>query len=477
MKKFWIIGLFMGALVACDPLTENPESILTQESFFNTPADAVAAVNSAYRPLNQGTLYGVQLVALADLASDDVYANPGEPNASVHELNEFRPTSANAYCLNIWSNSYLSIMRANTVLDRAPNVQPANSALANRAMAEARFLRALNLFNLTRLFGDVPMPLTGTRSIEGLDLPRTPQAKVYEQIIDDFTKAASGLPATYAGPDIGRPTSWAAKGILTKVYLYRKDWDKVIAGCEEIIASNRFRLWANFEDAFKVANKNGSESLYEIQFKGPGLTQGNGFLQFCMPRNGVLGPGFGVPYPTPDLLATFETGDTRLAATVFNTWVRNGVRVNFTPMHFRKFLDEAAVNGGYNGDSDLNFPVLRYADVLLMYAEALNEKSGPDPKAINAVNQVRRRAKLTDTPASTQATLREAIYKERRLELVNESNRWFDLVRTGRLIDRVKAAKTTGVPRPAAATDKNFLMPIPQRDIDANPNLTQNPGY
>ena len=464
-------------MAACDPLEEKPESILTQEAFYQTAQDAVAGVNAAYRPLNQSNLYGILFVVVQDLASDDFYSNTAEPNAYVHELDEFRPTSGNQHLLNIWTNSYLSLMRANTVLDKAPGIVTTNKALVDRAMAEAKFLRALNLFNLVRLFGDVPMPLTGTTSTEGLDLARTPSVTVYAQIIKDFTEAAGVLPASYAGSDVGRPTSWAAKGLLAKVYLYQKQWDKTALLCEEIIKSGRYTLWANFEDAFKPANKNGQESLFEVQFKGPGLTQGNALLTYNLPRNGVLGPGNGVCYVTPDLLAAFEPGDARQPATFFTSYTRNGVRVTFSPTHLRKFIDPNAINGGYTADSDLNFTVLRYAEVLLMYAEALNETSPANAGALSAVNQVRRRAKLTDAQVTTQAALRTAIWQERRIELINEANRYYDLVRTGRLVQRVTAAKTTGVPKSATPKEIHNLMPIPQREIDANPKLTQNPGY
>lgn len=477
MKKALSLLVAAATLGACDPLTETPESFLTQDGFFQTAQDAVAAVNAAYRPLNTNFGYGLLLITVQDLASDDFYANVAEPNAAVHELNEFRPTATNAQLLNIWTNAYLSISRANTVLEKAPGIVTSNKALVNRAMGEAKFLRALNLFNLTRFFGDVPMPLTGTNSTEGLTIERKPQAEVYAQIVKDFTEAAEVLPVTYSGADLGRPTSWAARGLLAKVYLYQKEWAKCAALCEAIIAAGRFSLWPNFEDAFKPSTKNGPESLYEVQFKGPGLGQGNPLLQYNLPRSGVLGSGFGVCYPTPDLIASFEPGDTRPAATFFTSFTRNGVRVTFTPVHIRKFIDENAINGGHTGDSDLNFPVLRYAEVLLMYAEALNEVSPADAKAITALNQVRKRARLADTPARTQATLRTAIWQERRSELVNESNRYSDLVRTGRLVERVKAAKTTGVPRVANPKEANYLMPIPQREIDANPKLTQNPGY
>ena len=477
MKRIAYLLVALTTLGACDPLTENPESFLTQDNFFQTAQDAVAAVNAAYRPLNQTNSYGLLLITVQDLASDDFYGNVAEPTAAVHELDEFRPNATNAQLLNIWTNAYLSISRANTVLEKAPTIQTSNKALVNRAMAEAKFIRALSLFNLARFFGDVPMPLTGTNSTEGLAIARTPVAEVYAQIIKDFTEAADVLPATYTGADLGRPTAWAAKGLLAKTYLYRKQWDKTAALCESIMTSGKYSLWPNFEDAFKPSNKNGPESLFEIQFKGPGLGQGNSLLQYNLPRNGVLGSGYGVCYPTPDLLASFETGDARYAATFFNSFTRNGTRVTFSPVHVRKFIDENAINGGYTNDSDLNFPVLRYAEVLLLYAEALNEVSPADAKAVAALNQVRKRAKLADTPAKTQAALRTAIWQERRSELVNESNRYSDLVRTGRLVERVKAAKTTGVPNAAKPTETNNLMPIPQRELDANPNLTQNPGY
>ncbi|WP_019991455.1 RagB/SusD family nutrient uptake outer membrane protein [Rudanella lutea] len=486
MKTKQYIGALVFSLscLACDPLTEIPESNLTADSFYKTPADAVVGINAAYRPLNQTQGFGAILLVVNNLSSDDFYTNPAETNVANHELGQSRATSANIHLLGVWTNQYLALSRANIVLDKLPAINPGNNStnkvLLDRVGGEAKFLRALVLFNLTRLFGDVPMPLTASTPPEQLNIARTPQAQVYAQIIKDLTEAAAVLPARYTGADIGRPTTWAAKGLLAKVYLQQKDWAQTVTLCNEIMASNTFSLWPNFTDAFNPQNKNGRESLFEVQFAGPGLSQGNIMLRYCLPRNGSLGVGFGLFFPTNDLLNAFEPNDTRRAGTFFNSYVRsNGTRVTFSPDHLRKYNDDAAIAGAYTNDANNNFPLLRYAEVLLMYAEALNETSPADPRALAAMNQVRRRAGLPDSRATTQTAVREAVYQERRVELAGEFNRWFDLVRTGRLVTRLTAAKGagSGVPAPANPSERNVVMPIPQRELDANASLTQNPGY
>lgn len=478
MKKTYYFALLLSLTIgACDPLEEIPVSALTADSFYQTDKDAVAAVNAAYRPLIEAGYYGTLFITTLDLASDDFYVNPAETNAANHEFGQSSMTSANAHLLSIWTNAYLSIMRANTVLEKVPTIKTTNTTLINRTLGEAKFLRALNLFNLVRLFGDVPVPLTGTNSTEGLDIVRTPTADVYKQIIKDFTDAIAVLPASYSGADLGRPTSWSAKGMLAKVYLTQKNWVESAKLTDEIIKSGKFSLWENYEDVFKPANKNGKESLYEIQFKGPGLGLGNQILRYNLPRNGVLGSGFGVNFATPNLLSAFEASDTRQAATFFSSYTKGGVKYNFTPAHLRKHLDDGAIQGGYTGDTDSNIPVLRLSDVYLMYAEAQNEISGVTPAAIDALNKVRVRAKVKELTPKTQTELREMIWKERRLELIDEGNRWFDLVRTGTLIENIKVAKSAGIPRLATPTEKSYLMPIPQREMEANPKLKQNTGY
>ncbi len=296
---------------------------------------------------------------------------------------------------------------------------------------------------------------------------------MYAQIIADLTDAQN-LPASYSGNNIGRATCGAAKALLAKVYLTRKDWTNAQAKLLEVInGPYGYGLFSNYADVFNKSTKNGKEHIFSVQFLSNSGANNS--------RDRIMTDvfsGFSSKVP-PDLPAdsslykSYAKTDTRRAVTFFSTLPNpaTGLPYKFKYLGLRKFVDTTQLLTPV--ESGINFPVLRYADVLLMYAEAVNEQGGPTTAAYQAINQVRERAKLPDLTAGlSQNDFRDSVYRERRWEFVQEGQRWFDLVRQGLLVESVKkiAAKS-------AISEKNNLFPIPQAEINVNPKITQNPGW
>jgi hypothetical protein len=337
-------------------------------------------------------------------------------------------------------------------------------------------------FNLVRLFGDVPLV---TKEVEDLKPARAPAAAVYDLIISDLS-AAEGLPLDYAaGSGKGRATSGAAKSLLAKVYLTRKEYDKAAAKALEVINSNQYQLWEDYANVFKLSSRNGKEAIFSV-----GFGDGGGAISFwevgqfnvrLLPRElteeGVENSQ-GWQIPTMHLYNSYDADDRRRSVT-FVTEVRNrnGSTTQIRP-YIQKYWDRVAepkANGSFN-----DFPVIRYADVLLMYAEALNEL-GNSATAHEYINKVRRRARfngttylnvLPDYVGLSKEQFKTAVLDERRKEFVAEGHRWFDLARTGTLQTLVPLAKPGVVPQA-----KHYVMPLPQRERDLNENLDQNEGY
>jgi starch-binding outer membrane protein, SusD/RagB family len=458
---------------SCTKLTENPQSVLTTEQFYKTKADAVAAVTSVYNALNASgqTIYNSLFQIGVDIASDEALAGPRARNANVRALSLLSYATTNDRVEEIWKQHYAAIDRANVAIDHIPQID-FDTTLRNRLVNEAKFLRGLYYFNLVRLYGGVPIVLHEPSSLKGnaVQVTRASADEVYRQIISDL-KDAEKLPATYPSTDLGRASGGAAKALLTRVYLTRKDWDNAIAKSLEVInGPYGYDLFANFADVFNKANNNGKEHVFSAQFKSNASGRGNSLGSRGTPT-GIPGiDGGDADIPTTNLYGLYQPADKRRDVTFFTSLVSptNGNTYTFTP-HFRKYYDPL-VNPA-TGESGVNFPIIRFADVLLEYAEAVNEKSGPSTEAYAAVNRVRTRAGLNPLTGLSQNQFRDAIYQERRLEFVYEHQRWFDLIRTGTLIERLQAVGKTNVEQ------KHYLYPIPQREIDLNPKLTQNPGW
>ncbi len=452
-----------------------PISSASTATFFKTQSDMITAINGAYATLQAGGQYGDYYI-LGEIPSDNSTPALSGSVTDQDEFDKFYIRTTNPVLLARWNDGYRGIYRTNTVIDRIGAVAM-NEALKARITGEAKFLRALMYFNLVRVFGDVPLVLKEiTDPAEGYDYERAPASAVYTQIVKDLSEAQQALPESYSGTDVGRATRGAAKALLGKVYLTNKQYAEAAAVLKEVIDSGIYDLLPTYAAVFNPANKNSKESIFAVQYK-KGLVprEGSGFGNSFAPTNSanavIQFGGGGNNQPTKDIELAYEPGDQRKGVSLATGYTNaQGNRVE--AYYVKKFLDAPVVNG----DSDDNWPVLRYADVLLMYAEVLNE-TGQTTQALPFLNRVRTRAGLAPATVTSQADMRLAIEQERRVELAFEGHRWFDLVRTGRALP-ILQAKAAAIGIKTNLTANNLIWPIPQSQIDINPSkIKQNPGY
>ncbi|GAB3997095.1 RagB/SusD family nutrient uptake outer membrane protein [Spirosoma daeguense] len=455
-------------------LEEVPISFLSESNSFNSAADATTAINAVYDRAK--VIYQIPIIMLGDLSGDDLMVRPdGDPIAN--EIDQFKYTASTNYFDSFYTFSYIAIDRSNRVIENVPRIAM-DTKLRDQIVGEAKFLRALHYFNLVRAFGDVPLVIKTSSDVVNVKVPRDPTEKVYQQIIQDLQDAEKVLPVSYTTTgEVGRATVGAAKSILAKVYLTRKDWTNAAAKAKEVIDSKTYSLVADFRDVFLPEKENGPEHIFSIQFScvqpkyGSSMAE-NFAIYFSYPIN-LTGGSLQV---TESYANSFVAGDYRKqVAVITQKTIANGTVVQSrTGPHLDKYWDPQACGASAARN---NFLVIRYADVLLLYAEALNELNGPNADAYNVINQVRTRARKgvnttgpQDLSGLTQAQFRDAVLQERSWELAGEGHRRWDLLRTGKLLE---AARKQGY----NVAEKYLLFPIPTFERDANPALSQNPGF
>ncbi len=497
MKKIYIsliIIVSTGFLLSCTDefLKEEPTDRFVIDNFYSSRTDAEAAVAAVYEQLY--SIYERHIFLLNALPTDDEKNGLGMPNQYLQNLEYMRYTSENQFTREMWERNYSGIARANTAILNIPTINM-DENVRNRLVAETKFLRALYYFNLVRFYGDVPIILQ-LETVEDAMGARNPAAEVYDQIIQDLMEAETVLPIAYSDKDMGRATKGAAKILLGKVYLTMHEYQKAADKLGEVVENKGtygYGLHENFGDNWEVATENGMEMVFAIEFMDP-PGNGNSAMILQGPKYSLPG-GFGVlgltnaneaDIPTRDLYDRYADEDERKAATFttdFVSLIDGSIHTSSIPI-FTKYWEEGESNPE---NSDANMHVIRYADALLMYAEALNE-IGQTPKALTYLNSVRERAfnSSDQNYANVSAEdFRTAVWLERRLELAMEGHRWFDLVRTGRFIQRMKehaayeasVAESNKVEIAQNIKDYMVLMPIPQREVDLNADLEQNPGY
>src|SRR5213594_647818 len=391
-KQFSGLGVLAVLVFAtsCESfLDPSPSDVLTPENFYRTSADAVAATNAVYESTKWS--YWLGFWYISDIATDDIIAGP-RFGADGHRMSDYVFNSTEWPMGDMWGSAYWIINRANAVLDRVPGITM-DPTLRDRLLNETRFLRANAYFDLVRSFGDVPLLEHEVKSLDGLRVSRTAAADVYALIVSDLQQAAAGLPASYSGSDIGRVTSGAAQAMLAKVYLTRQDWANAAQTAGQLIATSRYTLLPNWRDCFKISTEIiNSESIFEINYDGlldPGA--GSVHTLFSLPSGFPGGDAYGLMTVAPSLANLFAASDTRgLGGTFINsgyvdalgrtdTWVDPPA---FLGPAFLKYLDQTDFENMHQrvwqGQSN-NWIVLRYADVLLMYAEAVNEGGAPVP--------------------------------------------------------------------------------------------------
>lgn len=494
IKKYIVaLSTAFALLTSCSSfLEENPEDRFVIGNFYASESDAKAAVNAIYQQLY--SIYNRNMFLLNALVADDEKNGLGMPNQFLQDLEYLRFNSENTFIRDMWRDNYSGISRANAAILNVPSVTM-NETLKARLVGEAKFLRGLFYFNLVRFFGDVPLILK-LESINDAMLPRSPASEVYQQIISDLGDAAETLPVSYGSADMGRATAGAARILLGKVYLTLGEHQRSADVLAQVITREGeygYGLHESYGDNWKHETETGKEAVLYIEYMDPPGT-GNNAMVLCGPKYSMPG-GFAVlginngneaDIPTMDLYTQFADEDERKAATFrtdFVSLIDGSIHRSSIPL-FVKYWEEGE---RIAGNSDANIHILRYADALLLYAEALNELDRPD-EALEQLNRVRRRAFNSDDAdygSLDKSTFREAVWEERRLELAFEGHRWFDLVRTGRFIQRMKdhaaleasLAETSKTEIGQNIREHMILMPIPQREIDLNPLLTQNTGY
>ncbi|WP_442590977.1 RagB/SusD family nutrient uptake outer membrane protein [Pedobacter sp. AW31-3R] len=484
MKPIYYFLLLPLIFISCAKLDENPQSVITTDNFYTNESDATAAVSAVYSRMftTSLVLYNRQLM-MYEMATDDYTAGPRTRNAQVVDLSKLQHTSQNLGIEWSWRYSYDAINRANIAIDRIALI-PADKigeVIRLRLINEAKFLRAWNYFNLVRWHGDVPLVLHETTSLssESLQVSQSPAADIYAQIIADLTAAeALPAPAEYGSADQGRATAGAAKTMLIKVYLTLEQWQKAADKAKDLIDRNWYSLFDSYADVFNVATKNGKEHIFSAQFKGNSDYTINMLAQYSAPTEAPFNGEFvDAPNTLSNLYASFSETDSRKYVTFTNGYTHptTGAYVAFSQVHWNKYWDPSTPTAPT--ESSKNVPLLRYADVLLMYAEALNELGGPSATAYDALDKVRLRAQVprleTESPGLDQTALRDAIFQERRKELSLEYHRWFDLARRGP-VEFVKACKAAGK---ANAAPKHVHFPIPLRELNLNKKLVQLPDW
>ena len=472
------------AAISCNSfLDPKPKDILAPENFYKSSNDAVAAVNGVYESNKWNHWLGYWY--MTDVASDDINASANF-GSDGHRMAEYSFDATEGTVDGPWSGGYGLINRANAVLDRVPAITM-DETLKARLLGEAKYLRASAYFELVRFYGDVPLIEHEVKSLTGLDVARTPSAQVYALIISDLQAAVASLPASYSGADLGRATSGAAKTLLAKVYLTMGNWSAAATQTGEIISSGQYHLNARWKDNFTISKElTNPESIFEINYDAE-LDPGAGSITnlFSLPEGFPGGDAYGLMFVTPSLVASYAANDQRGNHGTFMLSPYTDAEGRVTSWSvpqgaaFDKYLDEQDsqnMNSRSWVQQNNNWVVSRFAEVLLMHAEAVNEGGAAGPmSATAALDSVRHRAGLASTTAVGQAALRQAIRDERRKEFVFEGIRWFDLSRWN-ILDAALRAKQAEMGYTVRGARSN-LFPIPQQELDINKSLTQNPGW
>jgi hypothetical protein len=497
MKKRYILPIGALTLLAgCDFLQREPLTSITPNNFFTSGDDAESSLTAVYDALQGGGAYGQDLLTMGEMPSDNCTSASNDVSA----LENISWTPNTSQVGNVFRQAYLGINRANIVLKYVPTITM-DTARRSQIQGEARFVRALCYFNLVRAYGAVPLRLapTETAAPSELNLPRTAPEQVYAQIVGDLQTAAVQMAATNAN----RATKKSANALLARVQLTQRNWAAAQAAADKVLASNT--PLGSFRSLFPAENK-GAESLFEIQFAG--VPDGSNLLPdeiLPFPLTTYSFSKFNLP--TSELIAYADTVNDLRWAYVGNVTANVSNQTKFIGRNHVSYLDARKNQGfssatndrgsypykwtsnGNNFNSVDNTYVLRYAEVLLNYAEAANEQTGPSNDVLDKLNPVRTRAGLAaltlgSPEAATRQTMRNEIDRQRRLELAFEGERWFDLLRYARHT-QADASATHAVTaldiiaqRRAGNRDVNYLVfPLPQAEINTNPQLKQNPGY
>lgn len=467
MKNLLLILTIPFLITSCNNFIDlDPVSQQNANTFYKDSLEMDQALTAAYNALQSIDQYGGDgFSSFMEVTSDNTWnENVTMGGGAYASFDNFIVDPTNIQVQKTWVACYDGIQRCNIVITRLEKNDEISEDFKLRKQGEAYFLRALTYFNMVRIWGGVPLITEEVTNVnDAFNHTRSTIEAVYEQIIKDLEFAAKYLPISYNSSNMGRATKGAAQTLLAKVYLTRNDWQQALSLLNDVITSGQYDLLNNFADVFSVDNKNNKESIFEVQFdktiEGQGYMGGDPLITGSDVNN----------LPSANLLKLFEENpDDRKEASVINLGVQG--------WRLYKWHDTKGTNNGMG----FNIIVLRYADVLLMAAETMNELGYGQPKALEYLNLIRKRShaqEYTNLDLPNQEVFREAIAKERRLELAFENHRWFDLLRTNKAIEVLNKSNGASI-YPISVKSYQLLFPIPQAEIDASGHkLEQNEGY
>lgn len=474
MKKIYIGILAISSILfttSCSDFLDQPsrENIGQDDTEAYSPEQLLTGVYGQFSDWD----YAFSYLGITEIISDnaDKGSSPSDNGGDKALLDNLTYTSSAGSFLSMWSRWYKSIGKATQSIEFTEKANMQDKNLADRYIAEARFLRGLNYFFLVRGWGDVPIQAKD-------DAKRVPADEVYAYIIEDLKAAEESLPlvSEYGAADKGRATKGAAQGLLSKVYLYQKDYQNSYDYANKVIMSGQYQLMTNYIDNWKPEGINSVESVFEFQAKKETSTSvAQGVQQYSQTQGARAGSnswGWGFNTPSENLLEDYNnSGDLirRDATIIFrNGTLYDGRQIGNTENAMYNYK-AYTTNSPNQGQNDRTIKYLRYAEVLLIKAEAANEL-GKTAEALQALNEVRSRVNLPSITETNKESLRQIIWHERRLELAMEHDRWFDLIRTGQASSVMKALGKPFEP-------KNELFPIPNNQLNQTPEMGQNPGW
>lgn len=496
-KSIFILAavLFLGSCKD-DFIRIEPESSISANQYFKTQEEATLAVNGAYAPLQ--TIASSQWWILSELRSDNTtyqYNEGDRRNLPIEQVDDFLVQPNNPITEGFWAASYRGISRCNVFLNRVNDVPFTDEKLKSRLTGEILFLRAFYYYNLTRMFGAVPLvtqEVTAPDNDEQYVLAKSSLEEIYPQLIAYLEEAASLMTdGNYSTKDKGRATPGAAYMLLGEIHMVQKQFDlanRAFAKVEEM----GYNLLDDYASVFDPGNKNHAESIFEVQYFESNQGKGSNFIYRFAPFNSgqeIVGDNQLIPYnagfniPTHDLIATYEDGDKRKEASI--AWYTKDGNDGFDVSVGNAIPFINKYNHGHSvpGVTNDNFPVFRYSRTLLLQAEALNELNRT-AEANAYVSRVRKRAGLAVLPASlSQDAFREAVYHELQVELAFENWRWSDLLRTDQALQAMREHgenRKKDVPRLGNAYEVmpyKLWYPIPVRELKLNSKLVQNEGW
>lgn len=484
MKKLYISLFVLSVLffVGCanDFLdVDQNESISTNDiELFNNNEGAASFVTAIYNKFLDFDMSSFPWIGLTSIASDDADkgSSPGDTGGDKDLLDALTHNASSPSVEDVFNANYVGINRCNQAINIIPKLNKVDQALRNRLIGEAKYLRAVMYFTLVKTYGGIPLvdrlPNPSSEEDKLMLLTRKTAPEIYAFIETDLKDAIAALPekSAYASYEKARASKGAAHALLAKVSLYQKKWQEVIDNCNAVTG---YSLSPDYAKMFRIEGENDQESIYEIQ--GVASLPIKGIKQYSQVQGarGAGGWGWGFNTPSQSLIDAYEPGDLRKNATII---------FRGTTLYDGRVVPNTVENAAYNykafssnftdaDDSDTNIKYMRYAEVLLMKAEALNEL-GQTSAAIPLLNQIRNRAGLNNTTALSQSEVKQAIWKERRVELAFEHDRFFDLVRTGQAESAFAKVGKTFI------KGKHEVFPIPFNFIRQSGGVTtQNPNY